>query len=132
MGVDGAGHDGHATTFNYPVRRSVGAGETGSIQRKLMIRRNAWWVGLIVVAVSLCLFQGVSFGQCPMCKTGLTSSSEGTKLVTGFRNGILLLLIIPSVLFGTMAFLIFHVYRERELDKRPDQPGAPRAMGKGV
>ena len=48
-----------------------------------------------------------------MCKTALESSPEGRFLASSFAHGILLLLFLPYVIFGTLTFAVYRAYRKK-------------------
>jgi hypothetical protein len=64
---------------------------------------------------------GLSYGQCPMCKTALTSN-RGQKSMSkpvvgnGINKGILLLLATPYVLVGTAGAVFFNYRRKQRLN----------------
>jgi len=51
--------------------------------------------------------------QCAMCKTALTQSPEGQRMVQGFNTGILFLLVMPYLVFGTIALSLWWTRRQR-------------------
>ena len=61
-----------------------------------------------------------AFAQCPMCRRAL-ASPEGQQMVAAFRSGILLLLVAPFALFGTVATLAVRDQKRRNgsVDRRP-------------
>lgn len=48
-----------------------------------------------------------------MCRTALESSAEGRVIASSFANGILMMLILPYLLFGTFGFFIYRAYRKK-------------------
>ena len=88
-----------------------------------MSRKKRWWLRGSVAALGGSVLPGWGFAQCEMCKTGLTNSAEGLRLLDGFRSGILLLIAMPYVLFGTLALVIFWIYRRH--DARNQSPAPP-------
>jgi hypothetical protein len=58
---------------------------------------------LLLSAVAV-LLPGVAEAQCAMCRTAL-DSPEGRRLIGAFQNGVLFLLAVPLVTFGTVAWL---------------------------
>ena len=48
-----------------------------------------------------------------MCRTALESSPEGRFLASSFAHGILLLLFLPYVIFGTLIFAVYRAYRKK-------------------
>ncbi|MBM3770361.1 MAG: hypothetical protein FJW27_03565 [Acidimicrobiia bacterium] len=63
--------------------------------------------GLVAVGLSV----DVS-AQCAMCRT-LLGSPEGQRMIAALRSGILLLLLAPFVVFGTVATLAIRLQRRR-------------------
>jgi hypothetical protein len=61
------------------------------------------------VAVLTAFAQG-----CAMCRTALESSPEGRLLAGSFAQGILMLMFLPYIIFGTIAFAIYRAYRKKE------------------
>ncbi len=57
-----------------------------------------------IAAGLLLLLPGVSGAQCSMCRTAL-ESPEARALAEAFRSGILFLLAVPFLAFGTVALL---------------------------
>jgi len=70
---------------------------------------------LLILAVAAITVLGPSaFAQgCAMCKTALESSPEGRFLASSFAHGILLLLFLPYVIFGTLTFAVYRAYRKK-------------------
>ena len=48
---------------------------------------------------------------CAMCKTALEQSAEGQELAKSFDYGILFLMGVPYMMFGTVGFVAFRAYR---------------------
>ncbi|MBI1748761.1 MAG: hypothetical protein HYR55_19570 [Acidobacteria bacterium] len=78
-----------------------------------MFKLVAWRIRLYGTLLMTLCWQSLSFAQCQMCKTGLTNSPEGNRLVDGFRSGILLLIITPYVLVATIGVVIYFMYKKR-------------------
>jgi len=74
------------------------------------MRRGA--AGLLAVAVLMALASEPAFAQCAMCRRAL-QSPEGQHMVAAFRDGILLLLVAPFTVFGTVATLAVRRFRRR-------------------
>jgi hypothetical protein len=70
------------------------------------------------VAVFTAFAQG-----CAMCRTALESSPEGRLLAGSFAQGILMLMFLPYIIFGTIAFAIYRAYRKKG---RSAADGAPK------
>jgi hypothetical protein len=67
----------------------------------------------LLPVIALFAFESAAWAQCSMCRTALESSAEGRFLASSFAHGILLLLAIPYLIFGTIAFAIFRAYRKK-------------------
>jgi len=48
-----------------------------------------------------------------MCRTALESSPEGKFLASSFAHGILMLLFLPYIIFGTIATVVVRAYRKK-------------------
>ena len=57
-------------------------------------------------AMALAWPRGLS-AQCAMCRTALTSSEEGRRWAQGINAGILLLLVAPFLIFGTIFLRVY-------------------------
>ena len=78
------------------------------------------------------------FAQCPMCRRALVYSAEGQRLARGFNAGILFLLIVPLLLFGTITFLMYEARRRQvsraalpqgQMAARSEIPALPSPTG---
>jgi hypothetical protein len=67
----------------------------------------------IVTAGLLMLISSQGWAQCAMCVTALQNSAEGKVIAESFGNGILFLLAIPYVIFGTIAYTIYRAYKRK-------------------
>jgi len=61
-----------------------------------------------------------------MCRTALESSPEGKFLAGSFAHGILMLLFLPYIIFGTIATVVVRAYRKSSKD-REQYPNSNRA-----
>jgi hypothetical protein len=73
--------------------------------------RRLWWAPLAAVAVALMCEP--AFAQCAMCRQAL-QSPEGRQMISAFRSGIVLLLLTPFAVFGTVATLAIRRSRRRQ------------------
>ena len=90
-----------------------------------MYRRLAALALLSVLAI--CLFHASAQAQCSMCVTALENSPEGKGMAASFNHGILFLLVIPYLLFGSFGVVIYRGYRKKKAAaRRPDNPYIPR------
>jgi len=51
--------------------------------------------------------------QCAMCRTALANSPEGQQLIAAFNTGILFLLAVPLVIFGSVVFMLRRAAQQR-------------------
>ena len=73
-----------------------------------------------LMTVAFLIFLEVpAWAQCAMCRTALESSPEGKVLASSFAHGILMMLFLPYVIFGTISFAVYRAYRNRQ--NSPDQ-----------
>jgi len=75
-----------------------------------MSPRAAITIGLILFIV---LLATPAWPQCSMCRTALESSAEGRALAGSFRQGILLLLATPYVIFGAVGIAIYRARKRK-------------------
>jgi hypothetical protein len=80
---------------------------------RFAIRAVVFSIALIIVTHSNALAQG-----CAMCRTALESSPEGRLLAGSFAQGILMLLFLPYLIFGTIAFAVYRAYRKNLKQKQ--------------
>lgn len=94
-----------------------------------MHRRLAVFALLSILVI--CFFQVSAQAQCAMCRTALENSPEGKAISKSFNRGILLLLSVPYVLFGTVGIVIYRGYRKKKAAaaERPANPYIPRQFG---
>ena len=84
-------------------------------------RVNTWIV--IVIALALLVAPELAWSaQCAMCRTGLANSPEGRRMASAFNHGIILLLCVPFVLAGVMAFFILGAHRRHGLVRSRGTP----------
>jgi hypothetical protein len=89
-----------------------------------MNRRLAVLALLSIVVI--CLLQLPAQAQCSMCRTALENSPEGRGMSASFNRGILFLLGIPYLLFGTFGILVYRGYRKKKAATvRPANPYIP-------
>ncbi len=63
-------------------------------------------MGMVVLAAA----------QCALCRAAIRSS-DAVGFVQGLRSGILLLLLMPYLIVGTIAFAIYRAYRRQRSDR---------------
>jgi hypothetical protein len=68
---------------------------------------------VVLLAGAFILLQVPAWAQCVMCGTALASSPEGQALAGSFRYGILLLLVAPYIILGSIAYAVFRAYKKR-------------------
>ena len=89
-----------------------------------MNRRFAAIVLFSILAI--CVFEVSAQAQCAMCRTALENSPEGKGMAASFNRGILFLLGVPYVLFGTFGIFVYRGYRKKKAAaRRPDNPYIP-------
>lgn len=90
-----------------------------------MTRRLAVLALLTVLAVGL--FQVSAQAQCSMCRTALENSPEGKGMAGSFNRGILFLLAVPYLIFGSVGVAVYRGYRKKKgAARRADNPYIPR------
>ena len=77
----------------------------------MKMTRQRWLLAVLLLVALPALLCDVLLAQCSMCKTVLEGSSEGRSWATGFNRGILFLLSIPFLVFGTVTLLIVRSVR---------------------
>lgn len=71
---------------------------------------------VLVVIAGAVLAADPVFAQCAMCRRAL-ESPEGRQMLAAFRSGILLLLVAPFAVFGSVAGLAVRAQRRRQEEK---------------
>lgn len=61
----------------------------------------------LLALVLLALAGGGVGAQCAMCRTALTNSAEGREIVPQFNRAILLMIVAPYAVFGTVGVVAF-------------------------
>ena len=72
---------------------------------------------LALLAVVFGLLQVSGWAQCVMCATALASSPEGQALAGSFRYGIMILLVSPYIILGSIGYAIFRAFRKRTANR---------------
>jgi hypothetical protein len=72
-------------------------------------------VATVILAIALfTVLEPSAWAQgCSMCRAALESSPEGRMLAGSFAQGILMLLFLPYIIFGTVAFAVYRAYRKK-------------------
>ena len=65
-------------------------------------------------ACAIAVLEMPAWAQCSMCRTALESSPEGKILASSFAHGILMMLFLPYIIFGTIAYAVYRAYRNRQ------------------
>ncbi|MFN3422421.1 MAG: hypothetical protein ACK40X_11935 [Armatimonadota bacterium] len=65
------------------------------------------WLTTVLMTITI---KASAIAQCALCKSALQSSAN-TNLISGFRFGILLLMLTPYLIVGAIAFAIYFAYR---------------------
>ena len=55
---------------------------------------------------------------CAVCRAALESSSEGKVIARSLAHGILMMLVLPYVLFGTFGFFIYRAQRKKSKQRQ--------------
>jgi hypothetical protein len=64
-----------------------------------------------------------AFGQgCSMCRAALEQSPEGRLVATSFAHGILMMLVLPYVLLGAFAIVLYRAYRKKSKQRSQQNP----------
>jgi hypothetical protein len=63
--------------------------------------------GLLLLAAALAAVAGPASAQCAMCKTALTSSPEGHALGQHLNQAILMMVLAPYLVAGTVCGVLF-------------------------
>ena len=59
---------------------------------------------------------GISYAQCPMCKTALTKARDGgeTKVGNTLNSGIMYMLVFPYLIAGVFGFIYYRNYKQKK------------------
>jgi len=69
----------------------------------------------LLTVVALVALQVPAWAQgCAMCRTALESSPEGRVMASSFAHGILMMLFLPYIIFGTISFAVYRAYRKKQ------------------
>jgi len=82
-------------------------------------RRNISAV-LLLIAVLLLLEPSAWAQGCAICRAALANSPEGRVLAGAFRRGILVLMLVPYGIFGSIGYAIFRAYRRKKNEAARD------------
>jgi hypothetical protein len=70
----------------------------------------ACWLALGLLALGVLMLTGdPAAAQCSICKTVLTQSPEGRQIGSTVNTAILVMLLAPYLVFGTLAVILFRV-----------------------
>ena len=72
---------------------------------------------LLLIAVIALLETPLWAQGCAICRAALANSPEGRVLAGSFRRGILLLMVVPYGIFGTIGYALFRAYRRNRSQK---------------
>lgn len=72
------------------------------------------WLHALAALLLLAIVTTWVAAQCAMCQATVQSSGN-VNLMAGLRSGILLLLVMPYLIVGTIAFAIYRAYRARRI-----------------
>ncbi len=65
---------------------------------------------MLRLLLTLLVFPALAAAQCAMCKSAV-QASDAINFVEGLRSGILLLLVMPYLIVGSIGFAIYRAYR---------------------
>ena len=82
-----------------------------------MMRMNFGFRIAILLVIVFVALDASGWAQCAMCRTALESSPEGQAIAGGFRKGILLLLVMPYAILGTISYVALRAYRKKAAQK---------------
>jgi hypothetical protein len=82
-------------------------------------RRNISAV-LLLIAVLLLLEPSAWAQGCAICRAALANSPEGRVLAGAFRRGILVLMLVPYGIFGSIGYAIFRAHRRKKNEAARD------------
>ena len=74
--------------------------------------RSVTMLGVVFVVL-----QVSAWAQCVMCATALASSPEGQALAGSFRYGIMILLVAPYIILGSIGYAIFRAFRKKTANR---------------
>jgi hypothetical protein len=69
---------------------------------------------LLTAIFVMILLEAPVWAQCAMCRTALESSPEGKVLASSFAQGILMMLFLPYIIFGTISYAVYRAYRNKQ------------------
>ena len=74
---------------------------------------------LFLLIVMIGLMESSLWAQgCSICRAALANSPEGRVLAGAFRRGIVILMVVPYGIFGTLGYAIFRAHRRsKKLEK---------------
>ena len=81
------------------------------ILRAMSVRKRVAKILLTVAALAVLLITpGVASAQCAMCGTAF-NSAEGQRMLSAYKKGVLFLLTVPFMTFGTVAVVAVRKHR---------------------
>lgn len=64
------------------------------------------FLSIVILVLLIFLLPEAASAQCPMCKASVESSmKEGSRIAVGLNKGILYLLVMPYLFYGTIFFV---------------------------
>ena len=91
----------------------VGSRKSEVESQKMQESRNKIWKCLAsCILLLLVLLPTSSQSQCAMCRAALQSSENATQ-AEAINNGIVYLMVIPYVLVGIVAFVVYRMFRKK-------------------
>jgi hypothetical protein len=78
------------------------------------MKRLTPYIALVVLLTLLLVLPETATAQCPMCKASVESSmKEGSRIAIGINKGILYLLVMPYLFYGTIFFVWWRKTRRK-------------------
>ena len=77
-------------------------------------------LAILLVAVFVLLETSAWAQGCAICRAALANSPEGKVLAGSFRRGILVLMIVPYGIFGSIGYGIYRAYRKQKAEMKTE------------
>jgi len=78
------------------------------------MKRLTPYIALVVLITLLLVLPETAAAQCPMCKASVESSmKDGSRIAIGINKGILYLLVMPYLFYGTIFFVWWRKTRRK-------------------
>lgn len=78
------------------------------------MKRLTPYITLVLLVTLLLMLPETALAQCPMCKASVESSmKDGSRIAIGINKGILYLLVMPYLFYGTIFFVWWRKTRRK-------------------